>query len=136
MRTGSNAEFFQRNHVSALRVRRRLEAGGWSPAASGPDDGPATRFRHPDHRGQVGLITPYSAGFCATCNRVRVSSSGDLRLCLFGEEQVPLRPWIQRDDQEADLRRVVEHAVQAKPRAHHLKESRSGTATTLAAIGG
>ncbi|MGK3430163.1 hypothetical protein ACSLO7_31570, partial [Klebsiella pneumoniae] len=39
----------------------------------------------PDYAGEIGLIMPYEKDFCATCNRLRVSSVGKLHLCLFGE---------------------------------------------------
>ncbi|BDG10068.1 GTP 3',8-cyclase MoaA [Anaeromyxobacter paludicola] len=136
MQTGDNADFFRRAHLPADEVRQRLAARGWVPQEKSPSDGPAAMYRHPDHQGKAGLIAPYSTGFCASCNRLRVSSTGDLRLCLFGEEQVPLRPLLQRDDQEAELWRTVERAVRAKPESHALREGRCGVARNLAAIGG
>ena len=60
-------------------------------------------YGHPAHEGKAGLITPYSPGFCDSCNRVRVSSTGALKLCLFGEREVPLRSYLQRDAQRHDL---------------------------------
>lgn len=58
------------------------------------DDGPASYYRlaeHPDAPGRIGVITPQSNSFCARCNRVRLSASGQLKLCLFGDEFVDLR---------------------------------------------
>jgi len=136
MQTGDNEEFFRSHHLSAEEIRRKLEARGWSRLEKGAADGPAAMYRHPDHRGRAGLIAPYSSGFCASCNRLRVSSTGHLRLCLFGEEEVPLRQHLEGDGQRDALERLVELAVKGKPAAHRLKEGRCGSAATLAAIGG
>ena len=136
MQTGSNEAFFRRHHLPAEGIRQDLLARGWSPVEKAPSDGPAAMYRHPEHRGHAGLIAPYSENFCASCNRLRVSSTGNLRLCLFGENEVPLRDRLRRDDQEADLRRLVAKAVAGKPAAHFLREGRCGSASSLAAIGG
>jgi cyclic pyranopterin phosphate synthase len=63
------------------------------------DDGPASYYRfrdHPDAPGRLGVITPQSNSFCARCNRVRLSASGQLKLCLFGDEFVDLRAVVRR----------------------------------------
>jgi len=136
MQTGDNEPFFRQNHLPAETLTERLRVRGWAPLARSAADGPAARYGHPDHRGCAGIIAPYSEGFCASCNRLRVSSKGALRLCLFCEDEVPLRPYLARDGEEAELRRVIELAVKGKPAAHLLREGRSGAAHTLAAIGG
>ena len=136
MQTGDNEAFFRENHLPAEAIQGKLEARGWSPLAKSAADGPAALYGHPDHRGRAGVIAPYTTGFCESCNRLRVSSKGDLRLCLFCEKEVPLRHLLERDDQAADLQRLIELSVKGKPAAHRLRDGRCGAATTLAAIGG
>lgn len=86
--------------------------------------------------GKAGLISAYSTGFCDSCNRLRVSSVGDLKLCLFGEQTVKLRPLLRADaDQEALMARI-EAAVTAKPQAHELAAGRCGPTANLAMTGG
>jgi len=135
MQTADNGEFFRLNHLPAEAVQRKLEERGWVPFESS-SGGPAAMYRHPDHLGHAGLIAPYREGFCRSCNRLRVSSTGDLKLCLFGEKQLPLRHYLQRDDQAADLARLIVGAVKSKPATHLLSEGRCGTSPNLAAIGG
>ena len=136
MQTGDNGAFFQEHHLSAQEVHRRLESRGWSRRPKDPRDGPAATYGHADHEGSVGLIAPYSAGFCDSCNRVRVTATGGLRLCLFGNAEIPLRPLLQSDGQRAELMELISSSVRAKPASHLLREGSSGATATLASIGG
>jgi GTP 3',8-cyclase len=136
MQTADNDAFFRRHHLSIAQIQRELEARGWTAHARRPLEGLATIFRHRDHAGKVGLIAPYSAGFCATCNRLRVSSTGDLKLCLFGDREIPLRPLLRSDTQRYELSALVAASVRFKPASHALHEGRCGSTRTFAAIGG
>ena len=49
--------------------------------------------------GSVGVIAPYAKDFCGSCNRLRVTSRGRLRLCLFSEADHSLRSFLQDDSQ-------------------------------------
>lgn len=136
METGDNRDFFARARLEAGAVRRLLEARGWSQLARTRLDGPAVEYGHPDHAGLVGIISAYDEGFCETCNRLRVTSRGALRTCLFGDEEVPLRDVLQSDaDREALVERV-RAAVARKPASHLLQLGRCGTTRHLAATGG
>ena len=136
MRTGQNEEFFRKHHLSAGELRLRLLRDGWSINPRGDGDGPAIEFKHPDYRGRIGLIAPYSKEFCKSCNRLRVSSFGRLRLCLFGESDVSLRPLLQSEDQREELVEKIREVIEQKPVSHLLHEGVYGNTSNLAAIGG
>lgn len=136
MQTGDNGAFFRRQHLPADAIHEKLEARGWRRLERDTTDGPAVVYGHGAHAGKAGLIAPYTPGFCDACNRVRVSSSGALRLCLFGDRELPLRPLLQSDDSAGELVTLIASSVRAKPATHHLREGSSGTTATLAAIGG
>jgi cyclic pyranopterin phosphate synthase len=136
MQTGENGAFFRQHHLSAEKIRLMLESRGWARLAREESDGPAKYYGHPGHLGKVGLIAPYSAGFCEACNRVRVSSTGNLRLCLFDGEEIPLRQLLQSHAQEDDLVRLIESSIKAKPASHRLQQGRCEATTNLASIGG
>ena len=136
MQTGDNGAFFREQHLPADGIRQKLEARGWSRLAREKTDGPATNYGHAGHAGKVGLIAPYSAGFCDNCNRVRVSSAGNLRLCLFDGEEIPLRPMLQSGALGEDLFRLIKSAITSKPASHHLQQGRCEATSTLATIGG
>ncbi|HEY6099363.1 MAG TPA: GTP 3',8-cyclase MoaA [Anaeromyxobacter sp.] len=136
METAENRAFFARARLEAGAVRRLLEERGWARLARTGLDGPAVEYAHPGHAGLAGLISAYEEGFCEGCNRLRVTSQGGLRLCLFGEEEVSLRPFLQRDgDREALIERV-RSAVARKPSSHLLQLGRCGSTPHLAATGG
>lgn len=135
MRTGDNAEYFARQHVSGEALRDWLTRRGWTPAPRGHDDGPATEFSHPDYAGRIGLIAPYAPGFCDGCNRLRVTALGKLRLCLFGEGGVDLRDLLGADRPEA-LADRISSALLGKAAGHRLAEGLTGDTRRLAEVGG
>lgn len=136
MRTGENADYFNQNHIGGQVVRDWLVQRGWTPRVRSADAGPATEYVSPDHRGSIGLIAPYDAGFCDGCNRLRVTARGKLRLCLFGEGGVDLRPYLAPDVPVDALVEQIASALVAKPRAHGLHQGNFGDTPNLAAFGG
>ncbi len=108
MRTGDNREYFERHHLRASVLQQQLLDAGWQLQARAADAGPALEYAHAGYRGRIGIIAPYSRDFCAGCNRLRVTARGDLRLCLFGDFGVPLRPLLQADaDHDALVARIA-----------------------------
>ncbi|WP_296248898.1 GTP 3',8-cyclase MoaA [uncultured Stenotrophomonas sp.] len=136
MRTGDNREYYERHHLRADVIIEQLLAAGWSERKRAADAGPAREFSHPEHRGSVGIIAPYSKDFCKGCNRLRVTARGDLRLCLFGDFGVALRPLLQsNDDQDALLARITTQ-LGLKAAGHGLHFGQTGLTPHLASIGG
>ena len=135
MRTGDNADYFNRQHMAGAVRADWLAARGWTPMARAIDAGPAVEFSHPDHAGRIGLIAPYAPGFCDSCNRLRVTAKGQLRLCLFGDLGVDLRDLLVNDEPEA-LRGRITRALAAKPAGHRLREGFTGGTRQLAQYGG
>lgn len=136
MQTGDNLEYFRRHHYRAEALEDALQAEGWSLLPRAADAGPAREYAHPDYRGRIGIIAPYSRDFCAGCNRLRVTSSGDLRLCLFGNVGIPLRPLLQDDDQADELQAALISQLGLKALGHGLHEGQTGLTPHLASIGG
>lgn len=136
MRTGQNAELFARRHLSGDAIKRQLVERGWRQSSRQPGDGPAIVYHQTGYVGSIGVIAPYSRDFCQTCNRLRVTSRGDLRLCLFGHEDVPLRQLLQSDAQTQELTEALRAAVKAKPAEHRLREGDHGNTSNLAGVGG
>jgi cyclic pyranopterin phosphate synthase len=135
MRTGDNAGFYQRQHLSGEHIQQQLLAQGWQLNAKAKTDGPALEYSHAGYQGRIGLIMPYSKDFCADCNRLRVSSLGQLYLCLFTDSHQDMRSLLQSDD-SAPLMRFLQQAVQGKAFSHQLAEDYSGSTRHLAQIGG
>lgn len=136
MRTGDNGEYFAAQHTPASALQARLLRLGWHRRDREEGSGPAVVFEHAQSRGTVGIIAPYSADFCTTCNRLRVSCRGDLRLCLFGEGGYPLRALLQDDSQREELQATVQRLLGEKQAAHSLQEGKYGSTRHFAGIGG
>jgi GTP 3',8-cyclase len=136
MQTGDNLPFFREHHVRAMALETRLLDQGWQALERVADAGPAREYRHPDYAGRVGIIAPYSKDFCSGCNRLRVTATGDLRLCLFGEFGIPLRRFLQADDQLDDLVHAIGGQIDRKEQGHFLHEGRTGITPHLASTGG
>lgn len=136
MQTGDNLDYFKRHHVRADTLEDALVRDGWTLLPRAADAGPAREYAHPDVLGRIGIIAPYSRDFCAGCNRLRVTAGGDLRLCLFGEFGIPLRPLLQRDDQIDELTATLHSQLGLKQAGHGLHEGKTGLTPHLASIGG
>jgi cyclic pyranopterin phosphate synthase len=122
--------------VRAETLEVQLREMGWEALPRAEDAGPAREYRHADYAGRIGIVAPYSKDFCSGCNRLRVTATGDLRLCLFGEFGIPLRPFLQDDGQLDDLVRAIGGQIGQKERTHHLHEGRTGITPHLASTGG
>ena len=136
MQTGDNRDYFERHHVRAEALQSQLEAAGWRAQPRAADAGPAIDYAHPEFAGRIGVIAPYARDFCASCNRLRVTAKGDLRLCLFGEIGIPLRPLLQDDAQHELLCATISRQLGIKRDAHRLHQGQTGLVPHLASIGG
>ena len=136
MPTADNMDFFTERHLKAESLVAWLRGDGWTEAARAEADGPARRFEKPGHAGSIGVIAPYAKDFCASCNRLRVTARGRLRLCLFAEGEHSLRPLLQDDGQKTELQETVRALLGRKDVSHYLPEGRVGDTRHFAAIGG
>ena len=136
MRTSENGALFDRQHVSSEILIRRLRADGWESLERGAIDGPAIEWSHPDFKGKIGIIAPYAKDFCASCNRLRISSRAGLRLCLFGEGEHSLRHLIQDSSQRPEMQEFVRSLLFKKEISHYLPDGRVGDNRSFSMIGG
>ncbi|KAG0198392.1 Molybdenum cofactor synthesis protein 1 [Mortierella sp. GBA30] len=75
-------------------------------------------YHVPGFAGQVGFITSMSDHFCGTCNRLRITADGNLKVCLFGNTEVSLRDMMRQGKTDEELREVIEMAVKNKKKQH------------------
>ncbi|XP_054936183.1 molybdenum cofactor biosynthesis protein 1 isoform X2 [Physeter macrocephalus] len=78
----------------------------------------AKAFKIPGFRGRVSFITSMSEHFCGTCNRLRITADGNLKVCLFGSSEVSLRDHLRAGASEEELLSIVGAAVGRKKRQH------------------
>jgi GTP 3',8-cyclase len=135
MRTGDNAKFFTEQHLSGASIQQMLLESGWAQRIRSLQAGPAKEFIHPDYLGSLGLIMPYSKQFCHDCNRLRVSSKGQLFLCLFADQHHDLRRYLQTDDLDGGMM-FLKNVILEKLANHNLANNQTGSTRHLAMIGG
>jgi len=136
MQTGDNLDYFKKNHVSSKIFKDYLEKNKWIPQTYGKDAGPSLNFINPEFKGKFGIIAPYSKDFCKTCNRLRITSRGDLRLCLFGNTGISIRHLLQNDNQKEDLVDLIIKQLHLKKESHYLELGDTGITPNLSSTGG
>jgi cyclic pyranopterin phosphate synthase len=99
-------------------VRARL-AQRWTLEAI-PDNtgGPARYTRCLETGGRVGFITPMTHNFCESCNRVRLTCTGTLYMCLGQEDAADLRAPLRASESNALLLGAIREAITRKPKGH------------------
>lgn len=98
--------------------------------------GPAREYRLPGAVGTVGIITPVTGHFCGECNRIRVTSTGGAKSCLFSNGEQDLKPYLGEGDGER-LQEALRQIVLAKPGRHQMsRENATHTPFAMSAIGG
>ena len=136
MPTADNMDFFTKRHLKAEALVEWLNTNGWNETPRAEADGPARQFTKKGYSGSVGVIAPYANNVCATCNRLRITSRGRLRLWLVAEGEHSLRPLLQSDAQLPELQDSVRSLIGRKDISHYLPEGRIGNTRHFAAIGG
>ncbi len=136
MRTGDNLDYFNKYHVSSKIFKNYLNKKKWIYQTLGKDAGPALNYINPEYKGKFGIIAPYSKDFCKSCNRLRITSRGDLRLCLFGNTGISIRHLLQKDDQIEELKDLVLKQMRFKKESHYLELGETGLTTNLSTTGG
>ena len=135
MQTSDNSDLFFAQHAHSALITNYLLNHGWRAHERGSNDGPAVEYSHPDYVGRIGMIAPYAAHFCDSCNRLRVSSQGKVHLCLFDQGNYDIRHHLQNQDVDG-LIQTLQSFMPIKPEHHHLHESDSGIMHNLSIIGG
>ena len=136
MQTGDGLDYFRKYHVPAKVFTDYLNKNDWIFQTLGRDAGPSKNYINPSYKGKFGVIAPYSKDFCKSCNRLRITARGDLRLCLFGTTGISIRHLLQRDDQLGELKDLISKQLNFKKESHYLELGETGLMTNLSTTGG
>lgn len=90
--------------------------------------GPARYVRVEETGQKIGFITPLTHNFCESCNRVRVTCTGELFMCLGQEDRADLRAALRANPDDADLIAAIRAAIALKPKGHDFDYSRQRVA--------
>lgn len=116
--------------VTMDEILRRLSA--WRPSCSTPAglvelpanaaSETAKRFTFRDGIGEIGIIAPVSRPFCGHCSRVRITSDGCVRTCLFSQSDHDLYALMRRGSTDDDLAAYLRRVIMKKEARHHIGE--------------
>lgn len=98
--------------------------------------GPARYSRLPGAPGTIGFISAVSNHFCATCNRLRLTATGQLRPCLFSGRETDLKQALRADAGPDELARIFQKAILAKPDGHNMAVGWQKDDRIMSQIGG
>ena len=141
MPMSSGALYHDDEELTAAELRAQIAARFGSLEASDPIDkprGPA-RYWHlaGDPSRRFGIISAMTEHFCDTCNRVRLTSTGELHACLGHDDAISLRDIVRSGGTDDDLRAAIATALGAKRPGHEFARSGAGgPAKHMVSIGG
>lgn len=118
-------------YLPLSEVRAALEQRYTLKPSAHRTGGPARYADVAETGGRVGFITPLTGNFCEGCNRVRVTTTGQLHPCLGGTEMVDLRAALRSDDPDMALHAALDQAMRIKPERHHFAIAAHGHAPAL-----
>ena len=131
---GSRAE-----RIPNQEVKRHLDEAFGNPRedTQAHGHGPARYVKYPGFCGAVGFISALSHEFCETCNRVRLTADGRLKLCLNHTKGLNLREMLRSGDSDEEILEAVRKAIAQKPERHAFYETISDhEERSMNAIGG
>jgi cyclic pyranopterin phosphate synthase len=105
-------------YVPLSLVRARLAARYTLEDTDFRTGGPARYVQVKETGGKLGFITPLTHNFCEGCNRVRVTCTGTLYMCLGQDDAADLRTPLRASESDAPLQAAIEEAIARKPKGH------------------
>ena len=122
-------------YLPLSQVRRELESFWTLTPLADHTAGPARYARVEETGGRLGFITPLTHNFCETCNRVRLTCTGTLYMCLGQDDCADLRdPLRAHPLDDAPLRAAIREALTRKPKGHDFRIERAGERPAVARV--
>ncbi|TIX50562.1 GTP 3',8-cyclase MoaA [Alteraurantiacibacter aquimixticola] len=109
------------HYLPLTAIRDELEQRWTLEESDYRTGGPSRYVTVRETGGRLGFITPLTNNFCASCNRIRVTATGELYACLGGAEKVDLRAALRSDAPDANLAAALDEAMRIKPERHHFR---------------
>ncbi|MEW5746242.1 MAG: GTP 3',8-cyclase MoaA [Nitrospirota bacterium] len=125
MPIGARDLWSKEKYISTDEIKQRVETIAPLAPVRARKAGPARYFRFTDAPGVIGFISPLTHHFCGSCNRLRLTSDGKLRPCLFSETEIDLKSAMRDDASDSEIERLLRLAVEVKPQGHSLEHEKS-----------
>jgi cyclic pyranopterin phosphate synthase len=140
MPLGETGESRLDQYLPLSLVRTRLAERFTLTDSDERSGGPARYVRVQESGGKLGFITPLTHNFCESCNRVRITCTGTLFMCLGQEDAADLRAPLRASESDALLHAAIDEAISRKPKGHDFiidrRHQRPAVARHMSVTGG
>jgi len=125
MPIGASAIWSEEKYMSSEEIRGRVSSIAPLHPVKLRRSGPARYYRFEHAPGVVGFISPITHHFCSSCNRLRLTSEGKLRPCLFSETEIDLKSAMRSGADDDEIERLIRLSVEIKPKGHNIDHEKS-----------
>jgi len=123
--------------VPSSEIRQSIVSlGKLEPCSPITGNGPTRNYRLPGAKGTIGFISPLSEPFCSACNRLRLTSNGQLCPCLLSDGGIDLKGPLRNNATAQEMKNLILKAVASKPKHHHLADGILPAKHNMSQIGG
>jgi cyclic pyranopterin phosphate synthase len=123
MPSGDNDYWNPERYISTEELKKIMESVGPLAPVHIRKNGPSRYFSLQGAKGVVGFISAVTHHFCADCNRLRLTSDGKLRPCLFSETEIDLKTALRNGGSDAEIERLLRLAIKVKPEGHNMADT-------------
>lgn len=122
---GSRQLWSKDKYISTQEIMNRISSIAPIEPVKERKSGPARYFRFKDAEGVIGFISPITHHFCNHCNRLRITSNGMLRPCLFSDTEIDIKSALRECCDDEEIIRLLKLSIEIKPKCHNLEHKRS-----------
>ena len=122
-------------YISLSQIKKRITARHDLQSAQVTGNGPAEYYKLPQAPGTIGFINPISNHFCGSCNRLRLTATGELKPCLYSQTGVDLKEVVRSEPDKEKITAKFKTAVANKPQAHTVTQDNQ-LANHMSQLGG
>lgn len=124
MPIGAKEIWSHEKYISTEEIKERVSSISPLIPVKIRKSGPARYFRFEGAPGVVGFISPITHHFCNTCNRLRLTSDGKLRPCLFSETEIDLKSAIRCGASDDEIEKLLRLSIDIKPEGHSINHEK------------
>jgi len=120
MPIGARELWSKEKYIPVNEIKSLVEKVGRLTPVKIRKSGPARYFRFDNAPGVVGFINAVTHQFCSECNRLRLTSDGKLRPCLFSETEIDLKTPLRSGASDDEIKRLINLSIEVKPEGHSI----------------
>lgn len=138
MPVGFNEMWRKDRYVSSTEIMERILTLGSLERLKFRGKGPSRNYKIKGAKGVIGIISPLSDHFCGFCNRLRLTTDGKIRPCLFSQVEIDIKTPMRSGASDEEIEKLFCDSIKVKPQRHLLHEdmTSSGFLKAMSKIGG